>query len=71
MSLVVRGGSEVGDEHDASFPEIAGEPEGPPSPQSSTSTGTTSLPFALRKEKWSISVTRRRRRDADTLLLGE
>jgi hypothetical protein len=29
------------------------------------------LPFALRKEKWSISVTRWRRRDAHALLLRE
>jgi hypothetical protein len=71
LSPIVRGGSEVGDELDASFPEIAVEPVLAGIGRSSGWQAWRRLPFALGKEKWSISVTRRRSRDAGTLLLCE
>jgi hypothetical protein len=69
--VLVRCESEVSDELDVSFPEIATEPVLAGVVRFSGRQASRRLPFALRKEKWSISVTRRRRRDADALLLRE
>jgi hypothetical protein len=68
---LVLGGSEAGDQLDASFLGIAVEPALAGVGRLSGRQASRRLPFALPEEKWSISVTHRRHRDADALPLRE
>jgi hypothetical protein len=70
-SHVVLGGSEASDEGDASFLEIARAPVLADVGRFIGRQASRRLPFALRQQEWSISVTRRRCRNADALLLRE